>query len=94
MRVQLIKRSFSLSRHRTSVALEQAFWDALEALAAEQGRGLIALLAELDAGRPPSLGLASVLRLSVLKAARGGKIALPSASDGVGGYLVPSPKAS
>ena len=48
----LIKRSFSLAGHRTSVALEPEFWDALAAMAAAEGRTLSALVAATDAARP------------------------------------------
>lgn len=60
----LEKRSFSLSGHRTSVALEPQFWAVLERMAA--GR-LAALVATLDAERTgASDGLASSLRVAAL----------------------------
>jgi predicted DNA-binding ribbon-helix-helix protein len=66
----LRKRSFTLAGHRTSVALEPAFWAVLEAAAAARGKPLSALIAELDATRPPAVPLASALRLFALEAAR------------------------
>jgi predicted DNA-binding ribbon-helix-helix protein len=65
----LVKRSFSLSGHRTSVALEAAFWDVLETMAARRGRALAALVAEIDAARTPGDPLASRLRLAALQSA-------------------------
>jgi predicted DNA-binding ribbon-helix-helix protein len=66
----LRKRSFRLAGHRTSVALEPAFWSALEAAAARRGRSLAALIAELDASRSaPDLPLASALRVFALEEA-------------------------
>ena len=62
----LHKRSFSLAGHRTSVALEQEFWDALEVLAAVRGLALSALVAEVDAARAGSQPLASALRITAL----------------------------
>jgi predicted DNA-binding ribbon-helix-helix protein len=62
----LRKRSFSLSGHRTSVALEQEFWAALEGLAADRGMVLSALVAAVDAGRAPGRPLASALRVAAL----------------------------
>lgn len=62
----LIKRSFSLSGHRTSVALEPEFWSALEALAAAEQKSLAALVAETDAARAPERSLASALRVLAL----------------------------
>jgi predicted DNA-binding ribbon-helix-helix protein len=68
----LRKRSFRLAGHRTSIALEPAFWAALEAAAMRRGQSLAALLAELDAARPePDLPLASALRVFALAEAAG-----------------------
>ena len=63
----LVKRSFALAGHRTSVALEPEFWDALAALAAVRHRTLSALVAETDAAREPGQPLASSLRILALK---------------------------
>lgn len=60
------KRSLTLHGHRTSVSLEPAFWDAFRAVAAARGLPVNALAAEIDAARPPGLGLASAIRLHVL----------------------------
>ncbi len=65
------KRSFSLAGHRTSVALEPEFWQALEAMAAARGQALAALVAGVDAAREPGVNLASALRVLALMEARG-----------------------
>lgn len=65
----LAKRSFSLSGHRTSVALEPAFWSVLEGMAAGRGMSLGRLVASIDAARSPADPLASRLRLAALEAA-------------------------
>jgi predicted DNA-binding ribbon-helix-helix protein len=63
----LQKRSFTLAGHRTSVALEPAFWSVLEALARSRGMTLSALVQQVDAGRDePDLPLASALRVHAL----------------------------
>ncbi len=62
----LVKRSLSLSGHRTSVALEPEFWAALERIAATEGLGLAALVADIDQGRDPLRPLASALRVHAL----------------------------
>ena len=62
----LIKRSFTLAGHRTSIALEAEFWDALVRLADRRGQSLSALIAAADAGREPASQLASVLRVMAL----------------------------
>ena len=66
----LTKRSFSLAGHRTSVALEPAFWTVLEAEARQKGATLARLVAGIDAQRPPQQTLASSLRLAALASAR------------------------
>jgi len=66
----LKKRSFSLSRHRTSVALEAEFWAVLEGMSARRGKSLAAVVAEIDAGRGLR-PLASALRLAALAEVRG-----------------------
>jgi predicted DNA-binding ribbon-helix-helix protein len=62
----LSKRSFSLAGHRTSVALEPEFWDALAAIAAARSMTLGALIVEVDAARTPERALASALRVFAL----------------------------
>ena len=61
-----VKRSLTLSGHRTSVSLEPMFWDAFRALAARRGLGLNALASRIDAERPPQVGLAGAIRQAVL----------------------------
>jgi len=63
----LTKRSFALSGHRTSVALEPEFWAVLETLAAREGITLSALMTRLDAERDPARPLASALRVYALR---------------------------
>jgi predicted DNA-binding ribbon-helix-helix protein len=67
LKPHLAKRSFSLAGHRTSVALEPAFWDVLADAAAARGLSLAALVAQLDAARPPDTPLASTLRVFALR---------------------------
>jgi predicted DNA-binding ribbon-helix-helix protein len=66
----LVKRSFSLAGHRTSVALETEFWDALTALAVARGMTLGALIVQVDAMRAPERPLASALRVFALSELR------------------------
>jgi predicted DNA-binding ribbon-helix-helix protein len=66
----LVKRSFTLAGHRTSVALEPEFWQALAAIAAAQHRTMAALVAEVDAARGADRPLASALRIFALASSR------------------------
>ena len=63
----LAKRSVSLAGHRTSIALEPAFWASLERVAQGRGLSLTALIAQVDAARADSgAPLASALRVFAL----------------------------
>lgn len=59
------KRSLSIAGHRTSISLEEAFWEALKEIAAAGGQPVSALVAEVDSGRG-ELNLSSALRLHAL----------------------------
>ncbi len=65
---RLVKRSFSLAGHRTSVALEREFWAALSEIAAARAQALSALVEATDAAREPGQPLASALRILALRA--------------------------
>ena len=62
-----VKHSITLRGHRTSVSLEPQFWDAFRKIAAEQGRPINQLAAEIDESRGLSSGLATAIRLYVLE---------------------------
>ena len=61
-----VKRSLTLKGHRTSVTLEDEFWQAFRSIAARRGRGLNDLASEIDAARDLETGLASAIRVFVL----------------------------
>ena len=65
---RLRKRSVVIQGHRTSLSLEQPFWDALKEIAARRGLSLARLIAEIDASR--SGNLSSAARIYVLDALR------------------------
>ncbi|MEX0339563.1 MAG: ribbon-helix-helix domain-containing protein [Arenibacterium sp.] len=62
-----VKRSLTLKGHRTSVSLEDAFWRAFRDIAREENKPINQLAAEIDADRGMDLGLASAIRLYVLR---------------------------
>ncbi len=62
---RIAKRSIRVAGHDTSVSLEDAFWDALAALAARRRMSLNALVTEIDAGRTGNLS--SAIRVYVLQ---------------------------
>jgi predicted DNA-binding ribbon-helix-helix protein len=66
---RIVKRSVAIAGHRTSVSLEQPFWDELQAIAKERGVSAQALIAEIDAARAGQ-NLSSTIRIFVLAAAK------------------------
>lgn len=61
------KRSLTLRGHRTSVSLEDEFWAAFREIAAARSQPINVLAAEIDEARGTSTGLASAIRLFVLR---------------------------
>ncbi|WP_298291993.1 ribbon-helix-helix domain-containing protein [uncultured Litoreibacter sp.] len=61
------KRSLTLKGHRTSVSLEDPFWEEFRKLAANQSRPINDLASEIDSGRGGDIGLASAIRLYILR---------------------------
>ena len=69
------KRSVTIDGHRTSISLEDGFWEELAAIAEARRLSLNALVAEIDRARgtpSPDHGgnLSSALRLHVLETLR------------------------
>jgi predicted DNA-binding ribbon-helix-helix protein len=63
-----VKRSLTLRGHRTSVSLEDIFWEAFRRYADKDGRTINGLAAQIDAARG-DIGLASAIRVYVLERA-------------------------
>ncbi|MCP5073082.1 MAG: ribbon-helix-helix domain-containing protein [Rhodobacteraceae bacterium] len=61
------KHSLTLKGHRTSVSLEAEFWQAFRDVAQAEEVGLNQLAARIDAERKLDTGLASAIRLFVLR---------------------------
>lgn len=66
----IAKRSLSIAGHRTSISLEEAFWQGLRQLAQDRQLSVAALVAEIDAGRGTA-NLSSAIRVFVLTALAG-----------------------
>ena len=62
-----IKRSLTLKGHRTSVSLEDEFWQCFREIADSKSIPINALAAEIDAERELDIGLAGAIRLYVLR---------------------------
>lgn len=60
------KRSIAVAGHRTSISIEDPFWQALQEIAAARAMSLPALVAEIDGARESGVNLSSAIRLAVL----------------------------
>jgi predicted DNA-binding ribbon-helix-helix protein len=67
MTIRPAKHSLTLHGHRTSVSLEPEFWEAFRIIAVEKATPLNALAAEIDDARTGDEGLASAIRVYVLR---------------------------
>jgi predicted DNA-binding ribbon-helix-helix protein len=65
MKSRICKRSIGIAGHRTSVSLEDAFWQALKEIAAGRHKTLSDLVAVIDSERQYG-NLSSAIRLFVL----------------------------
>jgi predicted DNA-binding ribbon-helix-helix protein len=61
----VVKRSIVIAGHKTSVSLEDAFWDALKEIATTRDATLSDVVANIDASRSQG-NLSSAIRLFVL----------------------------
>ncbi len=68
-----MKRSITIEGHRTSISLEDAFWQGLQEIAQERHLSLQALIQEIDVARTegltdlPTENLSSAIRVMVLR---------------------------
>lgn len=70
MKSPVVKRSIVIAGHKTSVSLEDAFWEALKEIASGRRLILSDLVATIDSGRSQG-NLSSAIRLFVLDHYRG-----------------------
>jgi predicted DNA-binding ribbon-helix-helix protein len=66
---RIVKRSVAIAGHRTSVSLEEPFWEELRAIAEERGRSAQSLIVEIDSARAGQ-NLSSAIRVFVLAAVK------------------------
>jgi predicted DNA-binding ribbon-helix-helix protein len=66
MNSPVVKRSIVIAGHKTSVSLEDAFWQGLKEIADEGDKTLSDLVATIDTGRRHG-NLSSAIRLFVLE---------------------------
>ena len=64
----LLRRSFRIAGHQTSLSMERIFWDEFRRIAQEDGRSMTDVISEIDAQR--SGGLSRAVRIYILKRLR------------------------
>ncbi len=70
MGFRIVKRSVSIAGHRTSISLEEPFWEALREIAERDQLSVQALIGRIDAERGEQ-NLSSAIRVFVLLQLRG-----------------------
>ena len=65
-----LKRSLTIAGHRTSLSLEQEFWDELKKFAASERKTVATLVSEIDAARGER-NLSSAIRVWILQKLQG-----------------------
>lgn len=65
MKSQVVKRSIVIASHKTSVSLEDAFWNGLKEIAGSRNMPLSDLVSQIDSQRQHG-NLSSAIRLFVL----------------------------
>ena len=70
MKSSVPKRSIVIAGHKTSVTLEDAFWNLLKEIANERDETLSGLVAKIDEDRQRDRNLSSAIRLFVLDCVR------------------------
>ncbi|MBO6758555.1 MAG: ribbon-helix-helix domain-containing protein [Roseibium sp.] len=63
----LVKRSFTLQGHRTSLALEPEFWRVIDGEAKRRAQSVASLISQIDRARDPDDTLSSTMRIWVVR---------------------------
>jgi predicted DNA-binding ribbon-helix-helix protein len=66
MKSTIVKRSIVVGGHKTSISLEEAFWNCMREISAERSATLSKLVGEIDSSRQQGSNLSSAIRLFVL----------------------------
>ena len=79
MKSPVVKRSIVVANHKTSVSLEEAFWNGMKEISSARNMTLSELVGEIDGQRQQG-NLSSAIRLFVLDyfRSRAGAVALQS----------------
>ena len=69
------KRSLTVAGHRTSISLEDPFWDALAEIATTRQLSIAGIVATIDRARPAGSNLSAAIRVAILDWYRKGAMA-------------------
>ena len=76
----VLKRSIVIAGHKTSVSVEDEFWDSFKEIASERGMTVASLIRKIDGDREHA-NLSSAIRLFVLGVYRDQIASLGAAND-------------
>src|ERR1700721_3067660 len=65
MQSEVVKRSIVIAGHKTSISLEDAFWNGLKEIGRDHKKTISSIVADIDVRRPQK-NLSSAIRLFVL----------------------------
>ena len=80
MKSPVVKRSVIVAGHKTSVSLEEAFWNSMKEISGQRDISLSQLVGEIDSNRQHG-NLSSAIRLFVLDYFRTRAMAARGAAD-------------
>jgi predicted DNA-binding ribbon-helix-helix protein len=66
MKSTVVKRSIVIEGHKTSISIEDIFWNSLKEIARDRAMTLSKLVASIDASRVAGSNLSSAIRVFVL----------------------------
>ena len=81
MKSPVVKRSIVVAGHKTSVSLEEAFWNGMKEISSERSMTLSELVGEIDSKRQQG-NLSSAIRLFVLDHFKSRAAGASSGGDG------------
>ena len=83
MKSPVVKRSIVVAGHKTSVSLEEAFWNGMKEISSERDLTLSELVGQIDGHRQQG-NLSSAIRLFVLDYFRKRAVGLPKSGEHTG----------
>ena len=82
MKSQVIKRSIVIEGRKTSISIEDGFWECLKAIAKEKTLTVSGLVGTIKASRPDNSNLSSAIRVYILSHLRARMTALLQGHSG------------